>query len=76
MAKAIASDTKHEEDERMLDTAGAAEILAVAPHTLVVWRTTRRHNLAYRKIGRSVRYLRRDVIAFRDSNVVGGETTA
>ena len=43
-------------DSTLLSDAQAAAFLTVAVGTLSVWRSTGRHNLPYRKIGRNVRY--------------------
>jgi hypothetical protein len=44
----------------------------VAPGTLVVWRSTKRVELPYYKIGGSVRYDIDDLIAFLESRKVSG----
>ena len=41
---------------RLLTESEAAERLGLKPGTLTVWRSTRRYELAYIKVGRSVRY--------------------
>jgi len=38
--------------------------------TLAVWRCTRRYALAYIKVGRMIRYRRRDIEAFLESRTV------
>lgn len=45
-----------EQNNRLLTTQEAAELLDVSPKTLEVWRCTKRYRLAYVKIGRNVRY--------------------
>lgn len=51
----------------------AAEYLRVAPQTLAVWVTNGRYNLPYVKVGRCVRYRRRDLDRFLESRTIGGE---
>lgn len=42
----------------LLDEKEAAEILAVTPGTLSVWRSTGRYSIPFVKVGRCVRYSR------------------
>ncbi len=51
--------------KRLLTPSEVADRLAVAEHTLAVWRVDRRH-LAFFKIGRMVRYSEDEVEAFVD----------
>ena len=51
--------------ERLLTPSEVADRLAVAEHTLAVWRVDRRH-LPFIKIGRMVRYSEDEVEAFID----------
>ncbi len=55
----------------LLDTVEAAVVLDVTPGTLEVWRSTRRHNLPFVKVGRLVRYRRSDLVAWLESRTVG-----
>jgi hypothetical protein len=55
---------------RFLNTEEAAEFLDKAPGTLVVWRSTKRYDLPYLKIGGSVRYDMEDLLAFLESQRV------
>lgn len=48
----------------LLTERQVAELLGVRPHTLAVWRSTRKVPLLYVKVGKAVRYRRRDVEAF------------
>lgn len=57
----------------MLDTATAAVLLNVATDTLAVWRSTKRYNLPYVKIGSKVRYREADLIKWLESRTMGGE---
>lgn len=49
----------------VVDTRLAAAFLNVAPETLEVWRSTRRVNIPYYKLGRSVRYRIDDLRKFQ-----------
>ncbi len=49
--------------ERLLTPSEVADRLAVAEHTLAIWRVDRRH-LPFIKIGRMVRYSEDEVEAF------------
>ena len=49
---------------RLYDEKRAAEILGVSPTTLTTWRSTRRYDLPFVKIGNAVRYEERDLLAF------------
>jgi excisionase family DNA binding protein len=57
-------------DDAMLPETEAAPILGVSVGTLQVWRSTRRYDLPYAKIGRSVRYKRSDLLAFIERRTV------
>ena len=48
----------------LMTESQVAELLGVRPHTLAVWRSTRKVPLLYVKVGRAVRYRRTDVEAF------------
>lgn len=56
--------------EKLLTEDQTAELLSIQPQTLSVWRTHKRYDLAYVKIGRSVRYRMCDVLAFIESRTV------
>lgn len=47
-----------------------AAMLKTTPGVLSVWRTTKRYNLKYVKIGKSVRYRLADVLSFIESRTV------
>lgn len=49
----------------LITSAKAAHMLSLKPNTLEVWRTQGR-GPAYRKIGRLVRYVESDVLAWLD----------
>jgi predicted DNA-binding transcriptional regulator AlpA len=50
----------------LLNNAETAEQLGIKPNTLEIWRT-KGTGPAYRKIGRSVRYVESDVLAWLDA---------
>ena len=54
-------------DDAVVDNRQAALFLGLAPETLEVWRSTRRQNIPYIKLGRAVRYLMRDLRQFQDA---------
>lgn len=53
--------------EKLLTTAEVADLLGIAPQTLVDWRCKKRHNLGFVRIGRSIRYHPDEVQRFIDS---------
>lgn len=61
------------EDDTLLDTQQAAKEIGVEPTTLEVWRSTKRHNIRYSKVGRLVRYRRSDLLKWLSSRTIGGE---
>ena len=52
-------------DEAAVDNRQAAAFLNLAPETLEVWRSTRRQQIPYIKIGKSIRYLLGDLREFQ-----------
>lgn len=54
----------------LLTTEQAAQYLGATPHTLEVWRSTRRYAIPYVKIGTKVRYRKADLDAWIASRVV------
>ena len=48
----------------------AADYLQTAPATLSIWRSTKRYNLPYIKVGRLVRYRKSALDAFLSSRTV------
>ena len=55
-------------DDPPLDTAAAARYLGIKPTTLETWRSTRKVEIPYEKIGRAVRYRRSALDAHRAQN--------
>lgn len=60
----------------LLTRRKAAEILGLKPQTLAVWATTGRYGLRYIKVGRSVRYALKDLLAFLNSGTITGSEAA
>ncbi len=57
----------------LVDEKVAAEILGLADGTLSVWRCVKRYpELAYVRVGRSIRYRLSDIEKFIESRRVGG----
>jgi hypothetical protein len=48
----------------MLTQEEAADLLSISPATLATWRCTGRYDLPFVRIGRAIRYLEADVLAF------------
>jgi len=57
--------------DKLLTPDEVAEKLGVTPHTLAVWRTTGRYDLAYVKVGRLVRYREGAVQRFIENRTRG-----
>ena len=57
--------------QSLLSAEEAAEFLGVVVGTLSVWRCTRRVQIPYVKVGRSVKYRLSDLEAFVESRRVG-----
>lgn len=62
--------TNNPKSTTFLNTEEAAKFLGKAPGTLVVWRSTKRYDLPYHKIGGSVRYAMEDLVAFLEAQRV------
>jgi excisionase family DNA binding protein len=56
------------DENDLITTAEMARLLKVQPNTLEVWRATKRYDLPYVKIGRSVRYSRSAAAQFISKN--------
>jgi len=54
----------------LLDTEAAAALLDVKRGTLEAWRLNKRYPLPYVRVGRNVRYRRRDLIEFIEKRMV------
>lgn len=53
-------------DIKLLNNGGTAGLLKIRPNTLEIWRT-KGEGPPYRKVGRSVRYVESEVIAWLDA---------
>lgn len=60
-------------NEPLLTEKQAAEILGITPGTLTVWRCTKRYNIPFVKVGRSVRYSRESLQAWIDQRTHNAE---
>ena len=66
------SDMDTKTNRELLDEKQAAVRLAVKPGTLQVWRSTKRVELPYFKIGRAVRYDAAEIEKFLKRSTVDG----
>jgi helix-turn-helix protein len=55
---------------KLHDTKSAAKFIQKPPGTLVNWRWSGRYRLPFIRVGRSIRYLEEDLIAFLESGRV------
>ena len=53
----------------ILNSAEAAAYLRVTPHTLAIWRSEKRYDLPFARVGRFVRYRKEDLRRFIDEHV-------
>jgi excisionase family DNA binding protein len=60
------------DDNVIVDTDQAAELIATPAKTLIKWRSTGEHNIPYIKIGRNVRYRTADLRAWIEKHLIGG----
>lgn len=60
----------------LLTREEAAAYLGILAQTLAVWASAQRYALPYVKVGRLVRYRRRDLDAFLEARTVGAGATA
>jgi predicted DNA-binding transcriptional regulator AlpA len=70
-----ATSTATADPDAALNEAQVAEFLGVSVRTLQAWRV-RGGGPRYVKIGRSVRYQRRELVAFQQSHTVSSTTEA
>lgn len=57
----------------LLSNEQAAAYIGVTPRTLEVWRCTKRHQIAYIKVGSLVKYRKSALDAFLDQQTVDAE---
>ena len=65
-------DTPATADDPLLDTPAAAKEIGTEPSTLEVWRSTKRYDIPYIKVGRLVRYRRSALLSWLESRTRGG----
>ena len=61
--------TEKKNHDPLLTRKEAARYVDVTPGTLAVWACTKRYNLTYLKIGRSVRYRRSELDRFLEASL-------
>lgn len=59
-----------EDDDPLLSEREMAALIGVQPQTLSVWRSTKRYQLAYIKVGRRVKYRKSVGLKFLESRTV------
>jgi predicted DNA-binding transcriptional regulator AlpA len=59
-------------DDPLLLPDAVARLLGVREPTLATWRSQKRYNLRYIKLGKLIRYRKSDVLAFMDFCAHGG----
>jgi hypothetical protein len=59
-------------DDLIIDTPEAAELLCTPEKSLIKWRSTGEHNIPYLKIGRNVRYRTQDLRKWIEAHIQGG----
>ena len=72
MSTDVANALKRRFDpDDLLTRPQAADYIGVKPQTLAVWHTTQRYGLPAIKVGRLVRYRRRDLDRWLEERTVG-----
>lgn len=71
--ESLSERIQDDDEDKLLTENQTADLMTIQPQTLSVWRTTKRYDLPYVKIGRAVRYRRSDVMAFIESRMVTSE---
>ena len=59
--------SSHQKNHNRFATPEAAAYIGVQPNTLAVWRSTGRHSLKYKKVGRLVFYIKSDLDEWLES---------
>ncbi len=70
--EAVLSETTISKSQ-LLTTEEAAEFLGLAAPTLVVWRSVRRYDLRFVRVGRRIRYRLSDLEEWITSRTEGGD---
>lgn len=73
---AISAVIKNQSSDPLLTTLEAAAYIGVTQATLNAWRCVGRYNIPFLKVGRLVKYRRRDLEAWLESRVHVNNTTA
>ena len=60
-------------DQELLSPTEVAAMLRVSLSALATWRSTRRYNLVFIRVGRRIRYRRQDVLRFLEARTVRNE---
>jgi hypothetical protein len=78
--KMVSKETQIEIDQKvneivkkyteLLDTEDAASYIGVSSHTLEVWRSTKRYDVPYIKVGRLVKYRVYDLINWLNAHTI------
>jgi hypothetical protein len=58
----------------LLSTEHAAQHIGITPHTLTVWRCTKRQNIPYIKVGRLVKYRLADLEVWLETRMISNAT--
>lgn len=74
MQSAVSAITEHQAE--LLDNDPAANYIGIKGGTLEVWRSTKRHQIPYIKVGRLVKYRKSDLDAWLTSRTVDAEQAA
>jgi len=70
---AVSSILKNHSTDPLLNSKETAEYLGVSQDTLSVWRSVRRYNIPFIKVGRLVKYRKSALDTFLDSRTHGLE---
>ena len=60
------------DDDLIINTAEAAELICTPEKSLIKWRSTGEHEIPYIKIGRNVRYRTKDLRIWIEAHIQGG----
>lgn len=60
-------------ENQLLTPSQASEFLGISEQTLAIWRSNKRYNLKYVKVGRYVRYRFHDLMLFLESRTISSE---
>lgn len=62
--------------DELMTPEQAAQFLSLSTTVLGAWRSLGRYGLPYLKLGRQVRYRRKDLVAFLERNTIGVDEAA